>query len=42
MLTKEILDNIKEIEEQLSEKNDAVKATKDVALQVIEKVQEQF
>lgn len=42
MLTKEILDNINEIEEQLSEKNDAVKATKDVALQVIDKVQEQF
>lgn len=42
MLTKEILDNIKEIEEQLNEENDGVEATKKVAEAVIASIQETF
>ena len=42
MLTKEILDNIKEIQDKLNEENDAVEATKKVAAQVIASVQETF
>lgn len=42
MLTKEIIENIKEIKEQLAEANDAVVATKEVAQLVINNVQEHF
>ena len=42
MLTKEILDNIQEIKDQLEEANDAVDATKKVAELVIANVQGQF
>ena len=42
MLNQEILDNIKEIRDELLEKNDAVAATRQVAEQVIRKVQENF
>ena len=42
MLTQEILDNIKEIKQELDEKNDAVKATKEVAEKITTQVQTQF
>lgn len=42
MLTQEIVDNIKEIKAELAEKNDGVVATRQVAEQVISKVQECF
>ena len=42
MLTQEIVDNISEIKAELAEKNDAVVATRQVAEQVISKVQECF
>ena len=42
MLTQEIIDNIKEIKAELAEKNDGVVATRQVAEQVINKVQECF
>ena len=42
MLTKEILDNIQEIKDQLEEANDAVDATRKVAELVIANVQEKF
>ena len=42
MLTQEIIDNIKEIQDELAKKNDAVTATREVAQKVIGKVQESF
>ena len=42
MLTQEILDNIQEIKQELDEKNDAVKATKEVAEKITTQVQTQF
>lgn len=42
MLTKEIIDNIKEIEDKLEAANDGVEATKEVAQKVISAVQEVF